>query len=183
MEIDVEYMAKLDLVIASLYKAGATHVAVTGGAIRDMLFNKPIKDIDVYYTGELDTKELKLCYEKVVECDVKYEDNEFTITHEVKSTPNFPCWIQLIQIEDNIPSIIAKFPSAVGRAFYDGEVLENITVELMQAKKTKTIWFDKPCNMKYYMKYKEKYSDYQLKFLSSEFAPKELNEQSESLDF
>ena len=47
--IDEQHLANLSAICKAVETAGATAVAIMGGAVRDMLLGKPIKDIDVFY--------------------------------------------------------------------------------------------------------------------------------------
>jgi hypothetical protein len=54
MKIDHILLNQFDTIIDHVVSCGAKDVMIAGGAVRDMLLNKPIKDIDVFYTGKLD---------------------------------------------------------------------------------------------------------------------------------
>ena len=172
MEIDTAYLSKLDCIIDGVFDSGGTQVTIAGGAIRDMLFNKPIKDIDVFYVGELETSALKEQFDTVVECDIKYEGSSFTVTHEVKHLL-IPVWCQLIKIDGDVMKYINEFPTPIGRVAYSMEGLKNLTWDVLYAHKDKVIIFDRPTNLKYYNKLSTKYHDYKLSFMHSAHKPPE----------
>lgn len=61
IELDLEYINNLIILISKIrfssklkpFMAPYNKIVVAGGAIRDMLFNKPVDDIDVFYEGKL----------------------------------------------------------------------------------------------------------------------------------
>ena len=178
MEIDTDYLSKLDNILLYCILSGAENATVAGGAIRDMLFQKPIKDIDIFYNGEIAISTLNKYFNGVEGLYTKYEDSSFTVTHEIKDNTLFPIPIQLIQCQEDVKEHIKEFPAETGRVFLDKKGLHNLTPNVFNSEKTKTILFDKPTNIKYLAKYLTKYSDYKIKFLSEEYKPEEYKQNS-----
>jgi hypothetical protein len=54
MTVDHILLNQFDTIIDHILSCGAHDVMIAGGAVRDMLLKRPIKDIDVFYTGKLD---------------------------------------------------------------------------------------------------------------------------------
>ena len=73
INLDLEYLYNLNCLIARIRACskskimfdGLNKTVVAGGAVRDMLFNKPVKDIDVFYEGEVDDKKLEQYFTNV----------------------------------------------------------------------------------------------------------------------
>jgi hypothetical protein len=59
MQLDYFHFDQLDKLIAMVVACGGEHVSVSGGAVRDSVLEKPIKDIDVFYQGELNEEAVK----------------------------------------------------------------------------------------------------------------------------
>lgn len=59
MNIDFVLTSQFDFIIEKVTEAGAEAVIIAGGAVRDMVMNKPIADIDVFYVGELNHETLQ----------------------------------------------------------------------------------------------------------------------------
>lgn len=53
MNVDYALIKNIQKLLSEVRASGADDCLVAGGAVRDMLLDKPIKDIDVFYTGEL----------------------------------------------------------------------------------------------------------------------------------
>ena len=59
MMLDIGHFNKLDTIMAAVIAAGGQDVSIAGGAVRDSVLEKPIADIDVFYSGDLDEAFLK----------------------------------------------------------------------------------------------------------------------------
>jgi hypothetical protein len=59
MNIDYKLLKQLSEKLVLVKECGAKDAAVLGGCIRDMLLNKPIRDIDLFYTGTLDAEKVE----------------------------------------------------------------------------------------------------------------------------
>ena len=175
MNIDTEFLVYLDTLLSKLWAAGAGDAAVAGGAIRDMLFDKPIKDIDVFYTGEISFEKLKKTwgFSNIVYNEVSYPNTNSTLVYTL-TWSSFPVPIQLIHCSMKISEIINTFPANIGRCYYDEKGLHGINGDVILSANDKIVWFEQPTSYKYYMKYKEKYSDWKLKFCEEDDKPPEL---------
>ena len=175
MNIDSEFLMNLEILLSKLWAAGANDAVVAGGAIRDMLFDKPIKDIDVFYTGEISLEKLKKTwgFSNIVYNEVDYPITNSTLVYTL-TWSSFPVPIQLIHCSKKIPEIIASFPANIGRCYFNDTGLHGIDLDVISSANDKIVWFDQPTSYKYYMKYKEKYSDWKLKFCEEGDKPPEL---------
>ncbi len=130
IKIDHLYLKQLDKVLQDTLACGATDVMIAGGAVRDMLLGKEIKDIDVFYTGELDDnkiKELFIIKDKLIS-DTQKEDNEYykeendwqiyadSIHHHAVKQP-----VQLIVVKADYPLVehIKTFGCNLSKVFYN----------------------------------------------------------------
>lgn len=59
MTLDFFHFDELDKLVAIVKACGGEHVTVAGGAVRDSVLDKPIKDIDIFYQGELNEEAVK----------------------------------------------------------------------------------------------------------------------------
>lgn len=157
MHIDEEYLDLLSTFMSSI--DGPTDIAVAGGAIRDMLFEKEVKDIDVFYTGDITW--MPLAY-GAKECFTKYDGCNFTLTYEIPANgvPGLPVPIQLIKVED-VNKTIQAFPSNICKCALfldDGLALAS---GLLEAAVTKQFDYslDK-MDSDHFKRLKAKYSDW-----------------------
>ena len=167
VEIDFEYLDKLGTILSRITWSGGLGkcitCAVAGGAIRDMLLQKPIADIDVFYEGTLITKELKQKFKQVKTTHQVYPDG-FNVTHTLM-LKYIPVPIQLIQVK-NIEEHIATFPTQLSRVSFSLQKgLQGVDMDFVfQVNKQEFFWDDK-VDMKYFEKIRAKYSDWVHLFL------------------
>ena len=176
LELDLEYINNLIALISKIrvssklktFMAPYNKVVVAGGAIRDMLFNKPVSDIDVFYEGELEEDLLKQFFPTVVTSDIVYPDG-FNVTHNI-IYESFPVKVQLIQVE-NIEKHLETFPSPMMRLYVDGGGVHGLDSSMIQDALTQTFFWDKAPDLSYYLKIKSKYSDWKHEFIEKHFNP------------
>ena len=144
------------------------NTVVAGGAIRDMLFNKPIDDIDVFYEGELKEDMLKQYFPNIVTSDSVYPDG-FNVTHNFMCDM-FPVKVQLIQVK-NIEAHLKTFPSQMMRMWLNGDGLHGLDSIVFQDAITKVFFWDQEVDLSYFKKIKAKYSDWKHEFLEKHFNP------------
>lgn len=184
LELDLEYINNLIALISKIrvssklktFMAHYNKVVVAGGAIRDMLFNKPVNDIDVFYEGELKEDMLKQYFPNVVTSDSVYPDG-WNVTHNIMCD-SFPIKVQLIQVE-NIEKHLETFPSPMMRLYVDGDGVHNLDSIIIQDALTQTFFWDKAPDLSYYLKIKAKYSDWKHEFMEKHFDPELLLEPME----
>lgn len=141
---------------------------VAGGAIRDMLLNKPISDIDVFYEGELDDSKLQQYFTNIKPTGNTYPDG-FNVTHTIMHI-DFPVPIQLIQVK-NIKNHIGTFPSPMMRLSLDDTGISGMdTCFFSDAQVQEFCWDMKP-DLWYFLKIKEKYSDWKHVFMEEDMNP------------
>jgi len=173
VEIDFGYLNTLSSVLSRVHFSNA-HVnfikcTIAGGAIRDMLLQKPVADIDVFYEGELDDKKLSTWFKTVKTTDTTYPDG-FNVTYKV-SWATIPVPIQLIQVK-NIDKHIESFPSPLCRVQYDVKKgLKNIDMDFVDDVANKVFTWDSNPGVVYFDKIKSKYSDWKHTFLDPEYDP------------
>ncbi len=173
VEIDFEYLDLLGSVLSKVSFSGVGSMfcktVIAGGAIRDMLLQKPINDIDVFYEGTLMEKSLSTYFKQVKGTNQSYPDG-FTVTHTV-SHASLPVPIQLIQVKD-IDKHIETFPTQMSRVWYAHEDgLHGVDLDFVfNVTQNEFVW-DKKVDMPYYNKIKEKYSDWKHVFLDPQDNP------------
>lgn len=104
-------------------------ICIAGGAIRDMLLDKPIKDIDIFYSGELDKEFIEKTFKKkekpqqknppwkkvtlhnhdgvllMEEPIVIYDESKFQVPYQELYYKDVTLPIQLIKVKDEEESI------------------------------------------------------------------------------
>lgn len=172
IELDLEYIKNLTSLVSKVGWCSSTlcmnFPVVAGGAVRDMLFNKPVSDIDVFYTQELDDIKLKNYFTEAKPTENVYPAG-WSLTHTLKHK-DFPVPIQLIKVK-NITEHLATFPSAMLRVYVDTHGLHGLTFEIMADAITQEFFWDQKVDLNYYLKIKEKYFDWKHMFLEEEYNP------------
>lgn len=172
MFIDEEYLTKLEGILTCMDLTGATDSVIAGGAIRDMLLEKEIADIDVFITGEVTEKSLKSFFDKVEVCDNgMYEENTFNVMFKC-SVVGIPVPIQIIQVKDSLAEHIKAFPCSLSRVFYTRKGgLGGITHSFLWQAQKEQLFFDRKVNMQYVEKMTKKFPEFQVMYALPEYAP------------
>lgn len=184
IELDLEYLVNLITLIGKVrvcsklntYTSYYNKTVVAGGAVRDMLFNKPVDDIDVFYEGELNEAMVKQYFPNAVASDSVYPDG-FNVTHNLMCDM-FPVKVQLIQVKD-IKKHLETFPSPMMRLYVNSDGVHGMDSCVFQDAKTKTFFWDQEVDLSYFKKIKAKYSDWKHEFMEKHFNP----EQEMELEF
>ena len=174
MLIDTEYLTLLNTLLFKIslaLPAGAT-ITCAGGAIRDMLLEKEIKDIDIFIDEDISSiNKLKVWFPKVEVCEHGvYEDSSFNVLYDI-TAKEFPVNVQIIQV-GCVEEHIEKFPTCLSRVYYNRtEGLQNLTPQFLRCVHDQEIFFDKPVNYQYLDKMKQKFSDWKVIFLKDKYNP------------
>jgi len=180
INLDLEYLDTLSYILDRMEVSASTDSAIAGGAIRDMLLQKPVSDIDVFYTGVLIETRLNIHFDSVETLtDYGYPDG-FTVTHKVK-VKGLPVPIQLIKVGD-VDAHIDLFPSELIRVSYRNSTgLQGLTPSFIDLARLQHFWWDKEVDLKYFSKIKAKYPDWKHMFVEESFNPEKV--QPVELDF
>ena len=187
LELDLEYLNNLTNLITRIKictKLGSSmlspygKVVVAGGAIRDMLFNKPVSYIDVFYEGEINDLLFKQYFPNSITPTVDAYPDGWNLTHNIMHE-HFPVKIQLIQVKD-IAKHIETFPSPMMRMWFDMEGIHGLDAAVMADAKNKTFFWDQQVDLGYFLKIKDKYSDWKHEFMEKHFNPEQ---EEESMEF
>lgn len=178
IELDLEYINNLIALISKIrvssklkpFMASYNKVVVAGGAIRDMLFNKPVDDIDVFYEGEINESMFKSYFPNATTSDTTYPDG-WNVTHNIMCD-SFPIKVQLIQVE-NIEKHLETFPSQMMRLYVDGNGVHGVDSIVIQDAMSQVFFWDKAPDLNYFLKIKAKYSDWKHEFMEKHFNPEE----------
>lgn len=163
MNIDTEYLKNLNKLIEFLMYTGIDDPYIAGGAIRDMLFEKPISDIDVFYSsgtfnpGSFASNLINLQHFPV--SDHNYPDNKFEVTNIIKVN-YLPVHIQLIKVQSPL-KWIKDFPVEISRFYMNpyGDLCLNADL-LLIAEKKQLYSFSSENTEKYNQKIVTKYNDW-----------------------
>jgi Poly A polymerase head domain len=169
VNLDLAYLSKLTTILLRTGFCGASNCCVAGGAIRDMLLNKPVSDIDVFYEGTVNTKTLQAYFEQVQETDIPNYPEGFNVTHKLKQV-GIPVPIQLIQV-NNIEEHIKTFPSPMMRMWFDMEGLHGLSPGVIADANSNVFFWDQKVDLPYFLKIKNKYSDWKHMFHEDEHNP------------
>jgi len=176
MHIDPKYILDLNNLLfrvgLCLPKAG-DYATVAGGAIRDMLLDTEIADIDVFFDApDINESKLKGWFKKVEVCEHGlYEDSSFNVLYKITSL-DFPVPVQLIQVKGYVQEHIKQFPTPLSRVSYNRiGGLQGIDSTFLLNAKTKRVWFDRPVNYQYLTKMQEKFPDWEFAFAEKKFNP------------
>jgi len=172
INLDFDYLDVLSDILDKVECSNSEDAAIAGGAIRDMLLQKPVSDVDVFYTGVLLDARLKVHFDSVETLtDYGYPDG-FTVTHKVK-LKKLPVPIQLIKVED-VDAHIDLFPSELIRVSYRNSTgLQGLTPSFIDLARLQQFWWDKEVDLKYFSKIKAKYSDWMHMFVEESFNPEQ----------
>ncbi len=176
INLDLAYLTSLITLIGKIrvctkmssFMSPYNKTVVAGGAVRDMLFNKPVDDIDVFYEGELKEDMLKQYFPNVVTSDSVYPDG-FNVTHNFMCDM-FPVKVQLIQVKD-IAKHIDTFPSPLMRLYVDSDGIHGLDSTVFGDAKDKVFFWDQKVDLSYFLKIKDKYSDWKHEFMEKHFNP------------
>lgn len=159
--------------MSALKKFGAKDICVAGGAIRDTLLGKPVKDIDVFYTGTIyldDTSELAKHYGMKWDTDedevdtVTYKDSNIEVTPTNLLFQDIPYPVQLIGVKgeslEHIMDLIAGFPCGLSKVCLTQEGGLCVWPEFLQNEFFKIVSYTPETPAKYKAKIQKKYPEY-----------------------
>lgn len=185
LHFDDELMAQYKRICELVGDCGATHAMIAGGAIRDMLLHKPIKDIDVFYEGILDLgmveKVFKLPpkptgipffdpFAKTIvnvpqpqdEFPLEFypENSDWKVTNSRVYMEGCPYPIQLILVKD-VSTHLRTFGASISKVamFADGGMF--LDEGFIRDVNTKTLHIDPNCAEKYQQKILAKFEEYE----------------------
>ena len=163
MNIDYSFLKTLCEIQEVLLKCGAIETVVAGGAVRDMLLEKPIKDIDVFYIGDLNEESLENYFTSNEDDNSgeAYEDSEFEVL-STKTFPECPYPIQLIKVNVEFGKlenwIMDTFGCNLSKVMYGSGL--NLSDEFLADVELEILTFPKPVSKKYMDKMIDKYPDF-----------------------
>ena len=160
-------------IMSALKKFGAKDICVAGGAIRDTLLGKPVKDIDVFFTGELDLddeSELAKHYglewntdDPIVD-STSYEDSPISVMKSTLSFKDIEYPVQLIQIHgtslEDIVAQVDAFPCGLSKAILQEDGTLSLASDFLQNEYFKIVSYKPDSPMKYKNKLQQKYPEY-----------------------
>lgn len=158
---DYQHLNLLQNICKKVKECGATSVHVAGGAVRDSLLNKPIKDIDVFYEGELEHYKVNKFFKhhmmEFEEAIVAYEtNNEWQVKYGKLTLEDCAYPIQLIKVV-NFPTHMEKFAAGISKCWVDEAGL-HLSTSFLSNEYFKTVEFTDDSS--YTDRIRQKYSDW-----------------------
>lgn len=144
--------------------AGAGDCIVAGGAIRDMLLDKPISDVDIFYEGSLNLNKLLEFFTWGDSSNPTFEeeyenDGTWSLTHGNMKCKYSGMKVQFINV-NNVYEHIDTFGCNISKVWYHTTNGLMLTQEFMDGVMYKTLDFEGCTREKYAEKIKAKYPEY-----------------------
>lgn len=162
MIVDYDLLRTYSEIVKHVITCGGVNPVVAGGAIRDMLLGRPIKDIDIFYSGTLDEEKLLTIFTKdTPENSSEYDGGEFQLTHPCLAIEDCSYPIQLIKIDDphTLDWVCKNFGCNLSKVIFSGADL-GITTEFLRDVEMEILTFPKPVSETYMKKMTDKYPDF-----------------------
>lgn len=172
-----ERMAQYRAIQEAVAACGATAVMVAGGCVRDMLLDKPIKDIDLFYEGELNQDLIKQRFAiqpkkknpwlnteaiaGLLDDLAPYPDNEnWNIKYNHVTFAGCDLPIQLIQVKD-VSTHLDTFGANISKVAYFGDGTMYLSPGFIEDIMTQTLHIDPNCGEKYQDKIIAKFPEFE----------------------
>ena len=167
MNYDIETVEKYQEILGKLEQF--VEPVVAGGAIRDMLLDKPVKDIDIFYKGKLPDSVVKQLFTVEAKYDKAYDNSEFQVFYSKVFYNNVTLPIQLIETKEDPRSIIMDdFGVNLSKVWLTraGLVIPN---EFLLDASLKILTFKPNCKQSYVERIIDKYPEYTCTGLGSNY--------------
>lgn len=155
-KVDFDHLRMLKKIVAAIPKQDAT---ISGGAIRDMLLGKEIKDIDVFYSGKLN--KLPSGFTQGKKSDTApYEGEDFEKEFDDIYFEGCVYPIQMMALKEHPVNYMDKFPCNLSKVAMSrlGDLV--ITPEFLQDVELEMLTFSDECPSWYKKKIHDKYPEY-----------------------
>lgn len=167
LKLNTELFETYETIMGQLLQCGADQVMVAGGAVRDVLLDKPIKDIDIFYTGELDVLKVYDYFNQIPtrfgdDLNMFYdnEDNDWIVTYNRMRSKLTKHPLQFIQCKD-FTAHLKTFGVGLSQVALLADGTLWITPEFMKDVTTECLHFHPNCGEKYRDKICDKYPEYE----------------------
>lgn len=167
MNLDIETIEKYQEILGKLEQF--VEPIVAGGAIRDMLLNKPVKDIDVFYKGNLPDSVVKQLFTIEAKYDKAYEESMFKVFYSKVFYKDVKLPIQLIETKDDPRTIVIDdFGVNLSKVWLTraGLVIPN---EFLLDASLQILTFKPNCKQSYVERIIDKYPEYTCTGLGSNY--------------
>jgi Poly A polymerase head domain len=178
-----ERLAQYRAIQEAVAACGATAVMVAGGCVRDMLLDKPIKDIDLFYEGELNQDLIKQRFaikpkkppvsnwlkdpmgNDVIPVPMDdlfpYPENEnWNVRYNHVTFAGCDLPIQLIQVKD-VSTHLDTFGANISKVAYFGDGTMYLSPGFIEDITTQTLHIDPNCGEKYQDKIITKFPEFE----------------------
>ena len=167
MNFDIETVEKYQEILGKLEQF--VEPVVAGGAIRDMLLDKPVKDIDIFYKGTLPDSVVKQLFTVETKYNDNYEEDTFKVRYTKVFYNDVTLPIQLIETKEDPRSIIIDdFGVNLSKVWLTraGLVIPN---EFLLDASLKILTFKPNCKQSYVERIIDKYPEYTCTGLGSNY--------------
>lgn len=155
MNFNIEFFNKLATLCSLVEQAGGKNVWVAGGAVRDTLLDREVKDIDIFYEGELDDCPFEIVVKGYDQVD--YSETESYLSHQMCAHPGIAYPIQLIHAE-NVTTCLDKFPCNISKVAVDADCSLHLSAAFMEGYMHENVEFYAGCSEEYKERIGKKYA-------------------------
>lgn len=163
MKLDQNLLATYEIMLLRTTASSADDCIIAGGAIRDMLLDKPISDVDIFYEGSLNQSKLLefFTWNSIDVPDVEEYENDGTwsLTYGNMKCKYSGMKVQFINVQ-NVYEHIDTFGCNISKVWYHATNGLMLTHEFMDGVMYKTLDFEGCTREKYAEKIIAKYPEY-----------------------
>lgn len=167
MNFDIETIEKYQEILGKLEQF--VEPIIAGGAIRDMLLDKPVKDIDVFYKGKLPDSVVKQLFTIEAKYDKSYDESHFKVFYSKIFYKDVKLPIQLIETKQTPQEVVLDdFGVNLSKVWLTraGLIIPN---EFMLDASLQILTFKPNCKQSYVERMIDKYPEYTCTGLGSNY--------------
>lgn len=165
MNLNQTLLSTYEIMLFRTLVSSADDCIVAGGAIRDMLLDKPISDVDIFYEGSLDLNKLLEFFtwgsasHTATQEDYETEEDSWSLTYGNMKCKFSGMKVQFINVQ-NVYEHIDTFGCNISKVWYHATNGLMLTQEFMDGVMFKTLDFEGCTREKYAEKIIAKYPEY-----------------------
>lgn len=165
MKLNQTLLSTYEIMLFRTLASGADDCIVAGGAIRDMLLDKPISDVDIFYEGSLNQNKLLEFFTwgdnsaESLQEDYESAGSLWSLTYGNMKCKYSGMKVQFINVQ-NVYEHIDTFGCNISKVWYHDANGLMLTQEFMDGVMYKTLDFEGCTREKYAEKIIAKYPEY-----------------------